>query len=103
MDRSGTTMDYGSCAPAMASVKLFEQYGVRAGIPDRLARQRTINLYLDKDAYRQALDLPDEDHIYVLLIDGAGHVLWRERGIFTPEKGAALTDQIAQALPEAGP
>ena len=29
MDWSGTTVDYGSCAPAMAFVKLFEQYGVR--------------------------------------------------------------------------
>ena len=88
--------------PLNRLAQAFINGGMRAGIPDRLARQRTITLYLDKDAYRQALDLPDEDHIYVLLIDGAGHILWRERGTFTPEKGAALEAQIAQAMPEAG-
>jgi hypothetical protein len=74
---------------------------MRAGIPDRLARERTITLYLGKDAFRQALDMPDEDHIYVLLLDVDGHVLWRERGVCTPDKEAELEDQVARALSEA--
>jgi hypothetical protein len=74
---------------------------MRAGIPDRLARQRTITLYLDKGAFRQALDLSDEEHIHVLLIDAAGKVCWRARGTFSPEKGAALEEQISAAIPEA--
>jgi hypothetical protein len=80
----------------------FINGGMRAGIPDRLARVRTITLYLDKETFRQALDLPDEEHIHVLLIDADGQVLWRERGLFTPAKGAALEAQLAQALAEAG-
>ena len=81
----------------------FINSGMRGGIPDRLARERTITLYLDKDRFRQALDMPDEDHIYVLLLDQDGHVLWRERGVFSPDKGAALKDHAARALAKASP
>jgi len=42
--------------------------------------------------------MPDEDHIYVLLVDGDGQVLWRERGAYTPEKGAALGKRLTQLL-----
>jgi hypothetical protein len=80
----------------------FINGGMRTGIPDRLARVRTITLYLEKDAFRRALELPDEDHIHVLLIDADGQVLWRERGVFNADKGAALESQLAQALAEAG-
>ena len=80
----------------------FINGGMRAGIPDRLARARTITLYLDKKTFCRALDLPDEEHIHVLLIDAHGRVLWRERGLFAPDKGAALETQLAQALAEAG-
>jgi len=79
----------------------FINGGMRAGIPDHLARVRTITLYLDKNTFRQALDLPDEDHIYLLLLGGDGQVLWRERGVFTAEKGAALKVQLEQVLSEA--
>lgn len=87
--------------PLNRLAQAFINGGMRAGIPDRLARQRTITLYLDKDTFRQALDMPDEDHIYVLLMDDSGQVLWRERGVFSAEKGAALEAQIAQAMAEA--
>ena len=74
----------------------FINSGMRGGSSDSLARERTIPLYLDKAPFRQALDMPDEDHIYVLLVDGDGQVLWRERGAISPDKRAALDDQLAQ-------
>jgi hypothetical protein len=80
--------------------RAFINGGMRGGIPDGLARERTITLYLDKETFRQALDMSDEEHIYVLLVDGQGQVLWRERGILTPEKQAALERQLEQALSE---
>ena len=88
--------------PLNRLAQAFINGGMRAGIPDRLARQRTITLYLDKDAFRQALDLPDEEHIYVLVIDDAGNVLWRERGVFSPEKREALEARVVEAVNEAG-
>lgn len=73
--------------------KLYQTFineGMRAGIPNSLTRERTITLYLDKQAFRRALNLASEQDIYVLLIDRQGNVLHRAQGIFTPEKGSAL-------------
>jgi hypothetical protein len=55
-------------------------------------------LYLDKSAFREALDLPDEDDIYVLLVDGQGNVVWRTQGTMTTEAGASLDAFIVNRL-----
>jgi hypothetical protein len=74
--------------------RTFVNEGMRAGIPDPVARERTITLYLDKNAFRQALQLPGEDDIYVLLLDSQGTVLWQAEGGFTPEKGDSLAAAV---------
>jgi len=71
--------------------RTFINEGMRAGIPDPVARERTITLYLDKRAFREALQLPGEDDIHVLLLDRQGRILWRAEGAFTGEKGESLT------------
>jgi hypothetical protein len=73
-----------------ALARTFINEGMRAGIPDPVARERTITLYLDKRAFRKALQLPGEGDIYVLLVDRQGTVLWRAEAAFTPEKGESL-------------
>jgi len=70
--------------------------GMRAGIPDPVARERTITLYLDKIAFREALQLPSEDEIYVLLLDRKGRVLWRTEGAFTQEYGESLAVAVQE-------
>jgi hypothetical protein len=82
--------------------RTFINEGMRSGIPDRLARARTITLYLDKVAFRRALELPHEDDIYVLLVDRQGQVLWRSGGAFTPEKGEGLAAAVHGERPGAG-
>jgi hypothetical protein len=82
--------------------RTFVNEGMRAGIPDPVARERTITLYLEKEAFRVALQLPGEDDIYVLLLDGQGRVLWRTEGSFTPEKGESLAVAIQAGLHEDG-
>jgi predicted transcriptional regulator len=74
--------------------RTFINEGMRAGIPDTKARERTITLYLDKPTFRQALDVPHERDIHVLIVDRAGNVLWRTEGAFSPEKGEALVKAI---------
>ena len=78
--------------------RTFINEGMRAGIPDPVARERTITLYLDKAAFRRALDLPHEDDIYVLLVDRQGQVLWRTEGAFTPPKAESLVAAIEGVL-----
>jgi hypothetical protein len=71
---------------------------MRGGIPDRRAREHTITLYLDKAAFRQALDLPHEETIYILVLDHGGHVLWRGQGEYTEHVGRELERVLAEGL-----
>ena len=68
----------------------FINEGMRAGIPNPQTRAQTVTLYIDKAAFRQALDISDEQHITLLLADPDGEIIWRERGPFSPDKGESL-------------
>ena len=72
----------------------FINEGMRAGIPNRDTRQKTITLYVDKIAFRNALDIPNEETIWLLLVDRSGNVFWRIAGPYTPEKGKALQSAV---------
>jgi hypothetical protein len=76
--------------------RTFINEGMRAGIPDPVARERTITLYVDKAAFREALDLPGEENIYRLLLDRRGWVLWQAEGAFTPEASESLLEALRE-------
>jgi hypothetical protein len=76
--------------------KMFINEGMRAGIPNPKTRERTITLYLDKTDFRVALDMTDEEHIYVLVIDHQGNELFRTRGPHSPEGEDALRQILGQ-------
>jgi hypothetical protein len=88
--------------PVLRAMNRLNQWmidsGMRGGIPDPATRARTITLYLDKERFRQALGLPDEDHIYVLLMDRDGQVHWQTRGPYCPQKAESLMTVIEQKL-----
>jgi hypothetical protein len=65
----------------------FINEGMRVGIPNSLTRERTITLYLKKAEFQKSLDMSDEDHIYILMLDNKGNILLRSRGPFTKESG----------------
>jgi hypothetical protein len=74
----------------IAPMRWMLNRGMRSGIDDLGARERTITLYLDKGPFKRALGISDEKSIQVLVVDREGHVLWRATGPFTEEKGASL-------------
>lgn len=76
--------------------RLFLNEGMRAGIPNRKARERTITLYLDRAKFMRATGIPDESRIHVLLVDRGGRILWRETGRFDDEKGRALVAAVLE-------
>lgn len=84
--------------PVIYKMNAFGQFmlneGMRAGIPDLKARERTITLYLDKHLFTRNLGIASEDEIQVLLVGEHGEVLWHETGLFTTEKGAALKQEL---------
>jgi hypothetical protein len=83
-----------------AFYKIFLNEGMRAGIPNPKTRERTITLYLDKADFRAALGLPDEEHIYVLVVDRQGKEFFRVRGPFSREGEAALRQALTQLTPK---
>jgi hypothetical protein len=64
--------------------------GMKGGIDDAAARARTITLYIDKEPFKQALAITDENVIQVLVVDRAGRVWWRTTGVFSAAKGREL-------------
>ena len=78
--------------------KMFINEGMRAGIPNPKTRERTITLYLDKADFRAALDMADEEHIYVLVVDRQGKEFFRTRGPYSPEGEAALRQIFKQLI-----
>ncbi len=78
--------------------RTFINEGMRAGIPDQTARERTVTLYIDTTAFRQATGIPGNDEVHILLVNRAGDILWRTTGNFDDEKGAGLM-QVIEAAP----
>ena len=74
--------------------RFFINEGMRAGIPNPKSRERTITLYLDKDEFRAALAMTDEEHIYALLFDHQGEELWRASGAYNLDKQAGLLEAL---------
>lgn len=83
--------------------RAFINEGMRMGIPNNTARQRTITLYLNKRSFKVALDIRTERTITVMLVTQRGEVLWRTTGPFTPEQGAALAEAVQQHQPQPEP
>jgi hypothetical protein len=78
----------------------FIDQGMRAGIPDPVARHKTITLYTDKEAFKQPLEIGDEEDIHLRLVDRQGVVHWHARGALTRETADSLIEAAERLLPE---
>ncbi len=67
----------------------FLNNGMRRGIPDVKARQRTITVYTNRDQFFKITNM-QEDKIYVLLVNNKGKILWRTDGVADNKKIKAL-------------
>ena len=74
--------------------RTFINEGMRAGIPDETARERTVTLYLDKETFKSALNISSEEDIYLFLVNQEGEILWQIMGAYTPEKAKELFEFI---------
>lgn len=74
----------------------FIDGGMRSGIPDQAARERTITLYTDTEKFRQALGLGGPESIYAVLLDAQARVVRIEPGTADDEKVARLLEAMAR-------
>ena len=67
--------------------------GMRSGIQDSDARNRTITVYTQRDEFAQYMGL-DMNTITTFLLDNDGTILWRQSGAMTNQAKTALLDKI---------
>lgn len=74
--------------------RTFINEGMRAGIPDQTARERTVTLYLDKEMFKKATNISGEEEIHLLLVDKVGNILWRGSGPYSDDEAKNLVDYL---------
>ena len=74
----------------------FIDGGMKAGIPDKSAREKTITIYTNKSKFLEVLDISEDNNIHILLLDDEGKILWRNKGTFSKEKADSLENVLAQ-------
>ena len=85
--------------PALS--RTFINEGMRAGIPNAKARERTITLYIDTARFMRAIEIPTKNDVHILLVDRRGGILWRTTGSFDESKGGELVKAIEAYLKRA--
>jgi hypothetical protein len=64
--------------------------GMRSGIADKVARERTITVYVDKEEFRRQLEITSEASVTILLLRKDGEILWRTTGRYGEDKALEL-------------
>ena len=77
-------------------VRFMIDGGMRAGIPDKDVRERTITIYINKPSFKKHLSIQSENTIYLFLIRKNGEILWRAEGQFESYKGEELLKFIKE-------
>lgn len=75
----------------------FIDEGMRSAIGNRIAREKTITLYVDKPEFMRSIGLPSDDEIYAVLLDSSGLILRIWTGPATSQSRRQLED-LAWAL-----
>ena len=71
--------------------------GMRSGIPDIAARDRTITLYTDTAKLRELAGIDSPEQIWVGLVDREGRVHWSAWGRATEDSLRSLRQAVANA------
>ena len=73
----------------------WETSSMRSDETDPITWHWIVPLFVDRKPFLEDLQIPDEKHVVVLLVDRQGHILWRASGPMTPDKRAALMNAAA--------
>ena len=79
-------------------MRWFINTGMRRGIPEKKARERTITLYIDKEPFKKSIKITDEKKIYAVVVNRSGTVLWRATGPYDEVAGKSLQAFLETSL-----
>ncbi|MFX1470390.1 MAG: hypothetical protein ACFFB8_17240 [Promethearchaeota archaeon] len=77
-------------------MKFMIEGGMRAGIPDKKVRERTITIYVNKSQFKKELEIQTEDTIHLFLINKKGEIIWHTEGQFNLNKTKALENILSK-------
>lgn len=80
-----------------APYRFWVNNGMRSGILEPEARERTITVFTDREKFTGIMNMNTEI-IYTLLLDQKGKILWRSPGVLTEENAEDLANEIARLL-----
>jgi hypothetical protein len=80
-------------------MKFMIDGGMKAGIADLIARQRTITIYINKIKFKKKLGIKTEKIIYIYLLKN-DEILWEETGDFSDEKVKNLENILSKIVRE---
>lgn len=80
-----------------APYRAWVNNGMRAGIPDDIARERTITVYTDREKFTAFMNMKQDD-IYLLLLDDNGKVLAKIKGPATDGNIDKLREIVGSVL-----
>ena len=69
--------------------RMWVNNGMRFGIPDEIARKRTITVYTNRQEFFEITQMKEEK-IYALLVDNNGKIIWKKEGVADDKKMSDL-------------
>ena len=69
--------------------------GMRSGIKEDSSRKRTVTLHIDKQPFKESLEIETESSIYAFLVDSKGTVIWKGEGVWSEN----LWEELLEVLP----
>ncbi len=79
-----------------AMVRGFIDGGMRRGIPQTAARERTITIYTDREEFRRLAGIARDDQAWIGVVDRAGRVYWSALGSARPDQLVQLSSVVMQ-------
>lgn len=92
-------LDYASIAalPDLnPAIRALVVGGMSAAVARQEVRDRTVILFLeDQTTFLDALDVPDDEQMWVFILNGSGEVLYQQAGNFSDANAAAFREALA--------
>jgi hypothetical protein len=79
---------------SMREVHQFIDNGMRVGTRDRVTREKTVTLYVEKREFLRSIGLPTDDEIYAILAGPSGLIMRIWSGSATPDTRRQLEELV---------
>ena len=64
----------------------FIYQGMRGGIKDPVMRSQVVTLHINKEPFKEALNIDTEETVHIFVVDKEGKILEQEMGEWSEEK-----------------